>query len=198
MGSGVIAQRLALMRVSKMHSKVNLEREVAAIGDLSRDELVAHWTRIYGCLPPAGVRQQLLRYAVAWHLQAKQLGGLSLQTRKTVMAAAGRLVSHDTVHQRDDGTSPRRDQERSGYRRRGKADDRRQSAERAFNISGVPAYRAKPQTGARLIREWNGKTNVVDVLDGTFLFEGLEYKSLSAIARKITGAHWSGPRFFGL
>jgi hypothetical protein len=186
------------MRVRKMHSKVNLGREVAAIGDLSRDELVAHWTRIYGCLPPAGVRQQLLRYAVAWHLQAKRLGGLSLQTRKAVMAAAARLASRDTVYERDDGTSPRRDQERSGYRRRGKPGDRRQSAESAFNISGVPAYRAKPQTGARLIREWNGKTNIVDVLEGTFLFEGLEYASLSAIARKITGAHWSGPRFFGL
>lgn len=181
-----------------MRSNVNLEREVAAIVDLSRGELVAHWKRIYGCPPPTGVRQQLLRYAVAWSLQAKRLGGLSPQTRRAVAAALRQLASYDTVYEKDHGTSPRRDQERSGYRRRSKAYDPRQSAESALNISGLPAIRAKPQTGVRLIREWNGKTNVVDVLDGTFLFEGLEYASLSAIARQITGAHWSGPRFFGL
>jgi hypothetical protein len=175
-----------------MQSKVNLEREVAAIGDLSRDELVAHWTRIYGCLPPAGVRQQLLRHAVAWNLQAKRLGGLSPQTRRAVEDAVRQLASYDTVYEKDHGTSARRDRKQRG---KGKSNGTNWSAE---STSNIPTIRARPQTGARLIREWNGKTNIVDVLDGTFLFEGLEYASLSAIARQITGAHWSGPRFFGL
>ena len=48
------------------------------------------------------------------------------------------------------------------------------------------------------MREWNGKTHVVDVVDRGFVFDGKSYRSLSAIARRITGAHWSGPRFFGL
>ncbi len=48
------------------------------------------------------------------------------------------------------------------------------------------------------MREWNGRMNVVDVIDGGFSFEGKTYRSLSAIARRITGARWSGPRFFGL
>jgi len=52
--------------------------------------------------------------------------------------------------------------------------------------------------GGRLIREWNGMTHVVDVLDEGFLWNGQRYASLSAIARAITGARWSGPRFFGL
>jgi len=50
----------------------------------------------------------------------------------------------------------------------------------------------------RLIREWNGVTHVVDVVQGGFLCNGQRYASLSPIARAITGARWSGPRFFGL
>jgi hypothetical protein len=52
--------------------------------------------------------------------------------------------------------------------------------------------------GARLVREWHGRTHSVEVLRQGFLFEGKVYRSLSEIARFITGSHWSGPRFFGL
>lgn len=52
--------------------------------------------------------------------------------------------------------------------------------------------------GGRLIREWNGTTHVVDVTKDGFLWNGQRFSSLSAIARAITGARWSGPRFFGL
>lgn len=53
------------------------------------------------------------------------------------------------------------------------------------------------QDGARFIREWNGLTHTVDLIDGRYHWNGSPYRSLSAIAREITGAHWSGPRFFG-
>jgi hypothetical protein len=56
----------------------------------------------------------------------------------------------------------------------------------------------KLKAGGRLLREWNGITHVVDVVEGGFLWKGERHRSLSAIARAITGAHWSGPRFFGL
>ena len=52
--------------------------------------------------------------------------------------------------------------------------------------------------GARLLRDWNGVTHVVDVVDGGYLYQGKRHRSLSAIAKVITGAHWSGPRSFGL
>lgn len=52
--------------------------------------------------------------------------------------------------------------------------------------------------GTRLIREWNGVTHVVDVAEGHFVWNGTRYRSLSAVARAITGARWSGPRFFGV
>ena len=65
------------------------------------------------------------------------------------------------------------------------------------NASGETA-RTTLKPGARLIREWNGKTHLVEVLDRGFLWNGQQHRSLSAIARAITGARWSGPRFFGL
>ncbi|MEQ9662726.1 MAG: DUF2924 domain-containing protein [Parasphingopyxis sp.] len=52
--------------------------------------------------------------------------------------------------------------------------------------------------GTRLVREWQGKTYHVLVLDTGFEFDDRRYNSLSQIAGEITGAHWSGPRFFGL
>lgn len=52
--------------------------------------------------------------------------------------------------------------------------------------------------GAQLVRDWNGETHVVDVVEGGYRWRGEVYKSLSAIAQAITGAKWSGPRFFGL
>lgn len=52
--------------------------------------------------------------------------------------------------------------------------------------------------GAHLLREWNGRTYQVSVVDGGFEMDGKTWRSLSAIARHITGAHWSGPRFFGV
>ncbi len=57
---------------------------------------------------------------------------------------------------------------------------------------------SKLQIGTRLVREWNGAKHVVDVIEGGFVWNGQIFKSLSAIAREITGARWSGPRFFGL
>ncbi len=61
----------------------------------------------------------------------------------------------------------------------------------------APAWtRRKP--GACLIREWHGRTHTVTVLNDGFEFEARRYRSLTQIAREITGAHWSGPRFFGL
>ncbi|MFS8036585.1 DUF2924 domain-containing protein [Xanthobacter sp. AM11] len=64
------------------------------------------------------------------------------------------------------------------------------------DIRRAKAPRLKP--GARLVREWGGVTHEVTVTDGGFLWKGRTWTSLSAIAGRITGAHWSGPRFFGL
>ena len=58
--------------------------------------------------------------------------------------------------------------------------------------------RAALPPGSRLVREWNGRSHTVEVAEHGFLYADRPYRSLSEIARAITGARWSGPRFFGL
>lgn len=52
--------------------------------------------------------------------------------------------------------------------------------------------------GTRLVRDWHGVGHTVIVLDHAFEYDGRHWKSLTAIAKVITGTHWNGPRFFGL
>ncbi len=63
-------------------------------------------------------------------------------------------------------------------------------------VAPDPGLSLKP--GARLVREWRGRTHTVTVTEDGFECGGVSYPSLTKIAKKITGAHWSGPRFFGL
>ncbi len=70
-------------------------------------------------------------------------------------------------------------------------------------LNGAPA--ASPPSprkallpGSRLVRDWNGRSHTVEVTDSGFMYAGQQYRSLSGVARTITGARWSGPRFFGL
>jgi hypothetical protein len=64
------------------------------------------------------------------------------------------------------------------------------------SVASVPSSQLKP--GTKLLREWNGKIHEVSALeDGRYAYAGRVWKSLSEIAREITGVRWSGPRFFG-
>jgi hypothetical protein len=63
---------------------------------------------------------------------------------------------------------------------------------------GTDVGKPSIKPGTRLVREWNGRTHHVEVLDKGFRWNDRTYRSLSSIAKAITGAHWSGPRFFGL
>jgi Protein of unknown function (DUF2924) len=63
-------------------------------------------------------------------------------------------------------------------------------------VAPDPGLSLKP--GARLVREWHGRTHTVTVMEDGFEYAGLTYPSLTKIAHKITVTHWSGPRFFGL
>ncbi|MBL8578141.1 MAG: DUF2924 domain-containing protein [Mesorhizobium sp.] len=152
-----------------------VEQEVAALGDLPRDELAALWKKAYGCPPPKGVRRDFLLRAAAWQLQAIRLGGLSPDTRRmlrTSMAQAEKQVATKrpgSITGESDGPA-----------------------------SLPTKSRKQLYPGTRLVRDWNGRSHVVDVLEEGLAFEGRLHKSLTAIARQITGAHWSGPRFFGL
>jgi hypothetical protein len=66
--------------------------------------------------------------------------------------------------------------------------------------AGEATTRARPELkpGTRLMREWRGRTYDVLALNDGYSWQGTSYRSLSAIAREITGTAWSGPLFFGL
>lgn len=160
-----------------MRADSKLEQEVAAICDLSREDLLERWEAAHGCPPPKGVKRSLLERAAAWHLQAKRLGGLSRSARQVIRGATS--AKKRKMTQRSGGVASH-------------SDDPAKEARQVPN----PAMSARP--GTRLMREWNGRMHLVDVTDSGFVFDGKTYRSLSAIAQRITGAHWSGPRFFGL
>ncbi len=80
-------------------------------------------------------------------------------------------------------------------------DTRRRLVEAAENPDVEPSQRAPGEgmiNGTELIREWQGVEHHVVAADGGFEWQGRKYKSLSAVARAITGTRWSGPLFFGL
>lgn len=68
--------------------------------------------------------------------------------------------------------------------------------ERDGDVTRNRVARLKP--GARLVREWRSESHIVVVREDGFEWKGRRWRSLSVIAREITGVHWSGPRFFGM
>jgi Protein of unknown function (DUF2924) len=151
-----------------MSNVPKVEREIGRLADLPRPELVERWKRIYRCPPPRGVKRGLLERAIAWHLQAKHFGGFSPAIKRRLAEAA---VNGSGLAARSSDAPDK---------------------PKPF----VPTTTAAP--GTRLIHNWHGRNHSVDVIEEGFVFEGRTYSSLSAIAREITGARWSGPRFFNL
>lgn len=179
-----------------VRSNDRLEREMVALRDLPRRELAQRWERTYGSAPSSGIRTDLLLRSAAWHLQAKHLGGLSAETRRLLRSAVAKIEAKlldRALPMRTAGEDIETDPN-TGW-----AVDNGCLSE-AFGQSATKRQRQRRSLlpGARLLRNWNGRTHVVDVIEGGFLFQEKVYPSLTAIAQTITGAHWSGPRFFGL
>jgi hypothetical protein len=142
---------------------------IASLSDLPRAELVRRWEAIYGSPPPHTIKRPLLERALSWHLQAKVCGSLPAKAMRDLVAIGG---GGKPASERADGQGPM--------------------------TSGRTATAGPMTPGTRLLREWGGRTHSVDVTATGFRWNGEEHRSLSAIARKITGARWSGPRFFGI
>ncbi|WP_062309655.1 DUF2924 domain-containing protein [Polynucleobacter sinensis] len=127
----------------------HLKDQLQELESLTRDQLAVRWQQCFGVSAPALSRSMLLRQAIAWHLQTKAIGGLSLVEKRQIAA-------------------------------------------------GSPNRNIQASTGSRLIRVWQNQTHQVTVLESGYLYENQTWKSLSAIAKHITGTAWSGPVFFGL
>lgn len=63
-------------------------------------------------------------------------------------------------------------------------------------INAIAGSRLRP--GTTIVKEWRGESHVVTVAEKAFVYDGRRYRSLSEIAREITGTRWNGPAFFGL
>lgn len=137
---------------------------------MTRAELAVLWQRRWRRPPPKGLSRRLLEGNAAWLLQAEASGGLTAATRRRLdtLSRSHRSDSDSAVN---DGSS---------------------------NTAVPPAGRRKLRPGSRLVRQWQGRSHVVEVIEGGFVYEGQRHTSLTSIARTITGTHWSGPRFFGL
>lgn len=158
-------------------SNVDVADQVTALASLPRNELTARWQKAHGSSPPKGIRHELLVRSAAWHLQARHFGGLSPATRRALKAAMAEV-------------------EQAMVKPPSPSIGHCNLADSADILGHRRRSQCSP--GARLLRDWNGKTHVVDVIEDGFVFQAKVYRSLTAIARQITGAHWSGPRFFGL
>ena len=146
---------------------------VDGIAALPRWDLIERWAGHYGNPPPKSISTRLLVLAIAYATQVECNGGLSRRCQKELLRLAGLADKQLESPPIPDGPVPTR-----------------------HKTSIWP--RARPRAGTRFIREWNGKSHVVEVLDEGFAWQGRTYGSLSAIASLITGSRWSGPRFFGL
>ncbi|MGB3502857.1 MAG: DUF2924 domain-containing protein [Mesorhizobium sp.] len=175
-----------------MRTKPDVQAEVAALTQLSRDQLIERWTKIYSLPPPKGIRQELMVRAVAWHLQARRLGGYSAETRRLLRSAIDKVERELIARNKQRDTSPDHTDKDD------LASSTRPDPTISNNAAKAPRQRRKLSPGARLLREWGGRTHIVDVIEGGYVFEAKVYPSLTAIADKITGRHQSGPGFFGL
>lgn len=160
------------------HQVTQLTEQLDRMQTLEREDLISLWHKAYSSPPFKGARRGTLLRGVSYAEQAKAQSALKAKTKRKLMkiaqAASTSLVENLLS---DEGTVACKGR--------------------------VPLARAKPalptlQLGSQVVREWNGKTYTVHSTDLGFVLNGVTYTSLSAVAKAITGAHWSGPRFFGV
>jgi hypothetical protein len=157
--------------------KLNIAKEVAAMRRMTMNELRARYAEAFGETTNANNRAWLVK-RIAWRLQARAEGGLSERAR----ARATELA--------DDA-------------------DLRLSPPKAPAVSAAPERTVTlalkfdndhrlPPPGSILTRNYKGESLQVKVLEDGFEFEGKTFKTLSAVAKAITGSHCNGFHFFRL
>ena len=149
----------------KRPSAESVEREICALDTLDLKALQARWRELYKIEPPFKIRSGFLRRAIAYRLQELVHGGLKSETRRQLR----RLAEEARSHRAYSGGKP--------------------SAARADLSATKPIMvrRKILSPGTRLLREWNGATEIVDVLAEGFGWRGKTYRTLSSVAVAITG-----------
>jgi hypothetical protein len=154
---------------------LELADQLAAIPILAMPELVERWREL-GLGEPPRLPLNLLQRLLAQLLQEQVYGGLSAKAIRQLDAAASAAAT-DTAKGVLAGSS---------------------TASQQLWRSPSPSRLVTLTAGTRLVREWNGRTISVEVVGDGFVWNDAPYRSLSEIARAVTGTRWSGPRFFGI
>jgi len=156
---------------------LNVGKEITALRRMTVKELQAKHVEVFGEETRSHHKDYLVK-RVAWRIQAQAEGGLSEQARQRAMELANDadLRTH----------APRKPADTAGCGPTKTA---------AIQIDHDTRL---PMPGAVVTREYKGKTIEVHVLPNGFEYEGEVYRTLSAVAKAVTGAHWNGYHFFRL
>ena len=149
---------------------LDLEMGRAELEQMDLARLRARYLKLFGETTYTRYKSRLVRQ-ILWRLQALEEGDLSERARRRAIELA------DDAHLRLTAPGPKR-------------------ARRA-RVAPAPRRRL-PSTGVVLTRRYKGKPLEVTVLDDGFAYEGKVFRTLSAVAKHITGSHWNGRLFFGL
>jgi len=151
-----------------------LRLEIEGLRKLKTKALKARYRDVFGETSPSSNHAHLYR-RVAWRLQARAEGDLSVRARER----AAELANDADIRLRAPGQFW------------GKLQQERDEA-------SIRRDRRSPGTGSVLQRSYRGHAIVVKVLDDGFEYNGRKHRSLSAIASLVTGTRWNGFAFFGL
>ena len=155
---------------------LRIGREMAALGKMTVAELRIRYAEVFGESTTSRHKQFLIR-RILWRLQANEEGGLSERARQR----AKQLAAESDVRL----TAPR---------------IKPSDASVTTRVSTIQITQDDrlPMPGAIITRRYKGETLEVRVLPQGFEYEGEVYRTLSAVARKVTGTHWNGFHFFRL
>ena len=159
--------------MSMVNTKLNIAREVITLKQMTVKELRGRYAEVFGETTQTGNKDWLWK-RIAWRMQANSEGDLSERARRRAEELASDVDLH--LHRPSDSPSPHTQKTKIRFDGR----------------SGLP------MAGTILTRQYKGETIQVTVRDNGFEYLGVVYKSLSAVAKVITGSHWNGNYFFGL
>lgn len=156
---------------------LNIDKEVAAMERMTVNQLREKYDEVFG-EPTNGRHKQWLIKRIAWRMQANAEGGLSERARRRAMELANDADLRVTMPRAKKPKSIAESQTISA------------PAKTLLSTHLLP--------GMLLQRVYKGNTIRVNVLADGFEWEGERYKSLTAVAKAVTGKHWNGFHFFGL
>ena len=158
--------------------QLDIEAEVAALQQMTTGEVRVRYAEVFSEEPRSRHKAYLIR-KIAWRLQANAEGDLSERARRR----AEELAVDAEVRTTPPRNAPAQPANRSPS-----------SSAKAL----VPVDRRLPAPGTSITRKYKGRTLEVRIVPDGFEYDGQRFKTLSAVAKKITGSHCNGFRFFNL